>query len=108
MDLPGDQGSRHVRESGFWNPGNFCLWNPESGKFCESGILAFEIRRAAQRIRNATNDWNLQSIQVSERRRKREWQKVVGLDQQNNNFAREANIFVTRRYSHPCHKTGIH
>ena len=66
MDLPGDQGSRHVRESGFWNPGNFCLWNPESGKFCESGILAFEIRRAAQRIRNATNDWNLQSIQVSE------------------------------------------
>ena len=65
MDLPGDQGSRHVRESGFWNLRNFCLWNPESGKFCESGILAFEIQSAAQRIRNATNDWNLQSIQVS-------------------------------------------
>ena len=65
MDFLGDQGSRHVRESGFWNPGNLCLWNPESGKFCESGLLAFEIRSAAQRIRNATNDWNLQSIQVS-------------------------------------------
>jgi len=23
--------SPHVRESGFWNPGNFCLWNLESG-----------------------------------------------------------------------------
>ena len=20
----------HVRDSGFWNPRNFCLWNPES------------------------------------------------------------------------------
>ena len=23
----------NVRESGFGSPGNFCLWNPESGKF---------------------------------------------------------------------------
>ena len=42
------------------------------------------------------------------RRRKRERQKVIGLDQQNNNFAHAANIFVTRRYSHTYHKTGIH
>ena len=36
----------HVRESRFWNPGNFCLWNPESRVFG---------------IRNPTNDWNPES-----------------------------------------------
>ena len=29
--------SAHVRESGFWNRGNFCLWNLESWAL-ESGI----------------------------------------------------------------------
>ena len=25
--------SPHVMESVFWNPGNFCMWNSESGNF---------------------------------------------------------------------------
>ena len=25
--------SPHVREAVFWNPGNFCVWNSESGNF---------------------------------------------------------------------------
>ena len=29
--------SPHTRESEFWNPGNFCLWNPRSWVL-ESGI----------------------------------------------------------------------
>ena len=38
--------SPHVKESGFRNPGNFCIWNPESWKFLpvESGILGLGIR----------------------------------------------------------------
>ena len=56
----------HVREFGFRNPGNVCLWNPESGKFCswnikKSGILGFGMRNTAQGIRNPTNDWNPES-----------------------------------------------
>ena len=49
--------SPHVGESGFLNPGNFCLWNPEFGKFLllESEILAFGIRNTAQEIRNSSN-----------------------------------------------------
>ena len=49
--------SPHVGESGFPNPGNFCLWNPEFGKFLllESEILAFGIRNTAQEIRNSSN-----------------------------------------------------
>ena len=33
-------------ESGFRNPGNFCIWNPESWKFLlvESGILGLGMR----------------------------------------------------------------
>ena len=36
------------------NPGNFCFWNPESGKILllESGILGFGIWKTAQGIRN--------------------------------------------------------
>ena len=30
----------HLKESGFWNQGNFCLWNPE--------FLGFEIGNTAQ------------------------------------------------------------
>ena len=33
---------------GFWNPGNFCLWNP--------GLW-----NPSHGIRNLTNDWNLDS-----------------------------------------------
>ena len=53
----------HVRESGFQNPGIFCLWNPESGNFLlvESGILGLGIRNTAQGIRNPTNDCNPES-----------------------------------------------
>ena len=48
--------SPHVRESGFRNVGNFCLWKPESEKnlHVESTILGFGIRNTAQRIRNPT------------------------------------------------------
>ena len=34
----------HVRESGFWNRGNFCPWN--------KGFLGFGIRDTTQVIRN--------------------------------------------------------
>ena len=46
--------SPNVRESGFPNPGNFCFWNPESGKILllESGILGFGIWKTAQGSRN--------------------------------------------------------
>ena len=56
--------SPHVRESGFWNPGNFCLWNRESKKILlvESGILGSGIRNTAQRIGNPTiNDGSPES-----------------------------------------------
>ena len=35
----------HVREDEFQNPGDFCFWNPQSGKFLhvESGILGLEL-----------------------------------------------------------------
>ena len=48
--------SPHVKESGFRNPGNFCIWNPESWKFLlvESGILGLGIR-------NPTNNPNPES-----------------------------------------------
>ena len=58
---------------GIQNPGNFCSWNPESGKFLlvesgireilpvESGVLGFGIRNIALRIGNPTNDWNPES-----------------------------------------------
>ena len=44
----------HVRESGFWNPRNFCMWTPESWKvlLVESGILGLGIRNIALGIRN--------------------------------------------------------
>ena len=37
LKIPGP----HIRESGFRNPGNFCMWNPEYWEFfhVESGIL---------------------------------------------------------------------
>ena len=35
--MSGTYYSSHVRESGFRNPGIFCLWNPESWAL-ESGI----------------------------------------------------------------------
>ena len=55
--------SPHVRESRFENPGNTCLWYPESMKFLlvEFGILGFGIRNTAPGIRNPTKDWNLKS-----------------------------------------------
>ena len=55
--------SPHVRESGFRNPGNFYIQNPESWKFLlvESGILGLGIRNTAVRIRNPTNNWNPES-----------------------------------------------
>ena len=45
----------HVRESRLWNPGNFCLYNPESGKvlLIESGTLGFWNK--AQGIRNPSS-----------------------------------------------------
>ena len=62
----------HVRESRFWNPGNFCLCNPESGKvlLIESGTLGFWNK--AQGIRNPSSTdkestsctWNLESKTV--------------------------------------------
>ena len=55
----------HVRESGFWNQGNFCPWNLESGKIllAEFKILGFGIRNTAQGIWNSgsTNMQNLSS-----------------------------------------------
>ena len=56
-------GSRHVMEFGFWNPGNFCLWNSESRKylFADSRILGVETLNTNQGIRNLTTDWNLES-----------------------------------------------
>ena len=57
--------SPHVRLSGFQNPGDLCLWIPQSGRsllveskitgnIClwnpQSGILGFKIRNAAQEI----------------------------------------------------------
>ena len=33
IDDESKEKSPHVRESGLQNPGNFCLWIPESGKF---------------------------------------------------------------------------
>ena len=52
-----------MRESGFWNQGNFCLWNLESGKIllAEFKILGFGIRNTAQGIRNSTNDSHAES-----------------------------------------------
>lgn len=35
--------SHHVKEFGFWNPGNFCFWNPESTTM-GSGIQIKESR----------------------------------------------------------------
>ena len=48
---------------GFWNPGNFCLWNSESRKylFVDSRILGVETRNTNQGIRNLTTDGNLES-----------------------------------------------
>ena len=59
----GFYGFAHVRESGFWNQGNFCLWNLESGKIllAEFKILGLGIRNTAQGIRNSTNLQNLSS-----------------------------------------------
>ena len=47
-------------EPGFQHLGNFCFWNPETGRFLlqESGILGFEIHKSAHRIWNTTSDWN--------------------------------------------------
>ena len=55
--------SLHVRKSWFWNPGNLCLWNPESRKKWHlwTGILGFRIQTTAQRIWNPSNDWNPES-----------------------------------------------
>ena len=46
--------SPYLRESGFRNPRQFCLWNQESRKFLfvESEILGFGKRNTAQGIRN--------------------------------------------------------
>ena len=45
--------SPHVMLSGFQNPGNFCLWNPESGKFL---LVEFRIREIfACGIQNTRN-----------------------------------------------------
>ena len=65
-----------IFDSKFRNPGNFCLWNPESGKFLllesrireifGSGIRikAFGMRNPATRIGNPANDWNSESKTV--------------------------------------------
>ena len=47
----------HVKESGFRNPGNFCIWNSESCKFLlvESGILGLGIRNTGVGIRNPSS-----------------------------------------------------
>ena len=59
--------SAHVRESGVWNPWNFCLWNLES-------CMGFGMRNTAQRIRNPTKDWN--PIQDATRKN---WNQVPGI-----------------------------
>ena len=51
-----------VREPEFWNPENFCLWNPKSEKILESGTLGFGIRNInkAHGIQNPSStgkDW---------------------------------------------------
>ena len=52
----------NVRELGFRNLGNFCLWNPELEIFVvESEIQEFGIRNTAQVFRNSTNNWNPES-----------------------------------------------
>ena len=50
----------YVRESGFWNPGNFSFWHQESEKCLpvESWIQDFGIRNLAQGIQNPVNDYN--------------------------------------------------
>ena len=64
--------SPHVRDSGIWeifacgilNPGNYCLWNPESAwniLLAESRIPGFGIRDTARGIRIPINDWNPES-----------------------------------------------
>ena len=55
--------SPHVKESGFRNPGNFCIWNPESWKFSllESGILGLGIRNTGVGMQNPTNNSNTES-----------------------------------------------
>ena len=40
----------------FRNLENFCLWNPESGKKLESGILGFGILNLSKKIWNPTNE----------------------------------------------------
>ena len=52
-----------IPESGFRNPANFCIWNPESWKFLlvESGIRDPGIRNTAVGIRNPTNNPNPES-----------------------------------------------
>ena len=47
----------HVRLSELRNQRNFYRWNPEKGKFSlvKSGILGFEVRHSAQRIRNPSS-----------------------------------------------------
>ena len=47
----------HVREPEFWNPGNFYLWNPESGRIS----LGFVFRNTAQGIQDPCStdkDWD--------------------------------------------------
>ena len=63
MQLIPVEKSPHVKESGFRNPGNFCIWNPESWKFLlvESGILGLGIRNTGLGIRNPTNNSNPES-----------------------------------------------
>ena len=50
---------------------------PESGKFLlvESGILDFKMRNTAQRIRNLTNDSNLELGSTD-----KDWNVVAGLE----------------------------
>ena len=45
---------------GIRNTGNFCLWDPEYGKFLFVGseIVALESLIPAQGIRNPANNWN--------------------------------------------------
>ena len=45
------QSSPHARESGFLNPGKYCLWKLES----------WALDSGAQGIRNPTKDWNPES-----------------------------------------------
>ena len=58
-----EDNSPHVKESGFRNPENFFIWNPESWKFLlvESGILGLGIRNTGVGIRNPTNNSNPES-----------------------------------------------